>query len=149
MANNKVILNNFRESFGTAYKFANNKNYKTTCFNSQFWCPSTEAVDTFSVSCTHDNNFVVQPLSLVCKVIKNMEKCRARESLVVPYWSFANFWAVLVNRKNDLESFVKDYRLFQKAKGSIVHGNYKNSGCRKVILHEVIVFSCVVLLKIK
>ena len=78
-----------------------------------------------------------------------MEKCRARGTLVVPFWSFANFWAVLVNKKNDLESFVKDYRLFENPKGSKVHGHYKNSGCRKVILHEVLLFSCVILRKIK
>ena len=68
-------------------RFANNKNTKTTHFNSQFSCPSTEAVHTFSLSCTHDNNFVVPPLTLVCKVIKHMEKCQARGTLVVPYWS--------------------------------------------------------------
>ena len=49
------------------------------------WCPSTEAVGMFSLSWSHNNNFVVPLLSLVCNVVKQMEKLQARGTLVVIY----------------------------------------------------------------
>ena len=40
----------------TIDRFADNKNAKVSCFNSEFWCPPTEGVDAFSLDWSNENN---------------------------------------------------------------------------------------------
>ena len=47
-----------------------------------------------------------------------MEKCRARGTLLVPYWSCVKFWPVQVNNESNFESFVKDYRFLKMLKSA-------------------------------
>jgi hypothetical protein len=43
--------------------FANYKNRKTMHFNSKFWNPDSEAVDTFTTDWSGENNWLVPPLN--------------------------------------------------------------------------------------
>lgn len=66
------------------------------------------AFDTFSVSWRLDNNVVVPPLSLVCKALKHMRKCRATGTLAVLYWPSTKFYPLLGNNESNFETFAKD-----------------------------------------
>ena len=45
--------------------FAHHRNTQLPRFHSRFWCPGSEAVDTFSTSWEGEMNWVVPPLSQV------------------------------------------------------------------------------------
>ena len=75
--------------------FAAAYNHQLPRFHSRFWCPGTEAVDTFTVNWEGEVCWLVPPLHLVCRVLRHAEVCRAMGTLVVPMWKFAVFWPLI------------------------------------------------------
>jgi hypothetical protein len=49
-----------------------NKNCKVDNFNSKFWVPGTNGVGAFAFDWWSDSNWIVPPVSLVCKAINHM-----------------------------------------------------------------------------
>ena len=53
--------------------FASRNSAKCVKFYSKFWCPGTQAVDTFSVDWFHDNNWLVPPIYLIPRTVFHLE----------------------------------------------------------------------------
>ena len=81
-------------------RFADNKNFKTKVFNSKYWCSNTACVDAFSTSWQHENNYLVPPIHLIPKAIKQLRLSKAQVVLVDPFWPSAAFWPLLFNHQN-------------------------------------------------
>lgn len=111
----------------TIDRFANFQNRQTLRFNSRFWNPESEAIDAFSQNWKDENNWLVPPISLVCKTISHVVKCRAVGVLVVPRWQSAAFWPLLFDDQFCAwKSYVKDVLEFCD-RDIFVHGQNKKS----------------------
>ena len=109
----------------TVDRFADNDNKKVNSFNSKFFCPETKAVDAFSQTWTHDNNYLVPPVSEIIRVIKKIQMDRARGVLVVPLWKSSDFWPMLL-KNSEFDYFIKDYITFDNANNEwLQSGKYK------------------------
>lgn len=82
----------------TADIFANVYNFiKLPRFNSLFWFPETEGLDPFSQNWHDENNWLVPPISLICKTIRFMHACKAHATLIVPMWPSGPFWPQILS----------------------------------------------------
>lgn len=75
--------------------FASSSNCQLARFHSRFWCPGTEAVDSFTVNWEGETCWLAPPLYLICRALRHAETCKARGTLVVPMWKSAVFWPLL------------------------------------------------------
>ncbi|KAL5496815.1 hypothetical protein EMCRGX_G013175 [Ephydatia muelleri] len=88
-------------------RFADNFNTRLSRFNSRFACPGSEAVDTFTVHWGGgENNWWCPPPSLVARVVRHAETCKANGTLVVPHWESAPYWPLLCPDGMMFASFV-------------------------------------------
>ena len=74
----------------TVDRFASPDSAKCVRFYSKFWCPGA-----FSVDWAGENNWLVPPVYLICRVIFHLEVCSACGVLVVPKWPLAVFWPII------------------------------------------------------
>ncbi|KAK3108944.1 hypothetical protein FSP39_019460 [Pinctada imbricata] len=84
----------------TVDRFATDYNTKCTRFNSRWWCPGTEQVDAFKCSWEGENNWLVPPPRFVCATVAKLKQEHAKGTLVVPRWTSAPFWPILLNYEN-------------------------------------------------
>ena len=92
----------------TVDRFACNYNVKLPRFNSRFFQPGSEAVDAFSQDWGYDNNWLCPPVCLIARVLKHMEVCLAKGTLVLPLWKSSFFWNVCTRNGVRWDSFVID-----------------------------------------
>ena len=90
----------------TVDRFADHNNCQLPRFNSRCWNPGAEAVDAFTVNWSEENNWWCPPVSLVARVVKHAQVCRAVGTLIVPEWPSAPFWPVLHPLANQFAHFV-------------------------------------------
>ncbi|XP_071148392.1 uncharacterized protein [Mytilus edulis] len=76
----------------TVDRFASNLNKKLPRFNSKFWNPGVEAVDALTQNWNNEVNWIVPPISVVCRAIRHLILCKARGTLIVPKWPSSSFW---------------------------------------------------------
>ena len=76
----------------TIDRFATCYNTKCARFNSRFWNPNCEGVDTYSINWAAENNWVVPPPNQIIKAWKHFHISRARGVLIVPLWRGSTFW---------------------------------------------------------
>ena len=88
------------DCFATAY------NSQTVRFHSRFWCPGTQAVDTFTVNWGDEVCWLAPPLFLIPRALKHAEHCKAMGTLVAPLWRSAVFWPLLCPDGVHLAPFV-------------------------------------------
>ena len=79
----------------TVDRFADFHNCQLPRFNSRCWNPGSEAVDAFTVNWEMENNWWCPPISLITRVIRHAQVCKARGTLVVPLWQSAHFWPLI------------------------------------------------------
>ena len=72
--------------FPNSHKFLNR-------FYSRCWNPVCERVDAFCYDWVGENNWLVSPVSLVPRVIRNLVHCKAVGTLIVLEWVFVPFLA--------------------------------------------------------
>ena len=81
----------------TIDRFATHYNRHLPRFNSRFWNPDTEAVDTFTCNWSWENNWLCPPIYLI--PIKSAQTCSKFKSsiatLVVPEWLSSPYWPML------------------------------------------------------
>ena len=65
-------------------RFADEHNHLLPRFDSRFWNPYCEAMDTFTRSWDFDNNWVCPPPHLVPRTLRHMRSCCAQGTLIVP-----------------------------------------------------------------
>lgn len=94
-------------------RFAQDYNAKCNKFNSKFWCTGTSGINAFSVSWDGENNWLVPPPRLVPHTINKMIQDKGSHTLIVPEWTSAAYWPMLVDQEGRFKSFIRDYRFFQ------------------------------------
>ena len=91
----------------TIDRFADAQNCQLARFNSRYWYPGTEAVDTFTCNWGGENNWWCPPLHLVPRLLKHAEVTKAEGTLVVPQWVSAPFWPLLFPDGKKAATFIK------------------------------------------
>lgn len=76
-------------------RFADNYNTQLKLFNSRYACPNSEAIDAFTVNWCCENNWLCPSPGIVARVLRHAELCRAKGTLVIPWWPSAPFWPLL------------------------------------------------------
>ena len=110
----------------TIDRFASYLNTKLSRFNSYFWNPGSEAVDAFSQNWCNDNNWLVPPVRLVNRVIRHVLYCKAKATLIVPYWASAPFWPLLFDRNMCYRQGIVDAIVFSEPERIFVRGSARN-----------------------
>lgn len=108
-------------------RFANSKNKKLPRFNSLFWNPATEAVNSFTQDWRTENNWLVPPIYLVTKTIKYLINSKAVGTLIVPKWRSASFWPYIYKDKYSTYEYITDILEFSDASGIYVQGQNKST----------------------
>ena len=106
--------------------FADSKNTKTAKFFSKYMCPNTTGVNAFLYSWAQGSNYMVPPVYLVGRTIKQLKFFKGRGVLVVPFWVSASFWIYLCDKENKFKSFVKDYMIFEDPSFCVRQGSNKD-----------------------
>ena len=91
----------------TIDRFADVHNHQLARFNSRYWYPGTEAVDTFTCNWGGENNWWCPPVHLVPRLLKHAEVTKAEGTLVVPQWVSAPFWPLLFPDGKKAATFIK------------------------------------------
>jgi hypothetical protein len=76
----------------TVDRFADHQNSKCIRFNSRWWVPGTEAVDSFSMDWKGENNWCVPPLELVPQTLKHAWETGGSATVIVPVWKGSWWW---------------------------------------------------------
>ncbi|XP_063416029.1 uncharacterized protein LOC134697676 [Mytilus trossulus] len=108
-------------------RFANMENRKLLRFNSLYWNPGSESMDSFTCNWHEENNWLVPPVALAAKVINHLVKCRAVGTLIVPKWSSSPFWPLLFEEGLHYKPYVEDVFEFLEANRIFVAGHNVNS----------------------
>lgn len=79
----------------TVDRFANAVNAQLPRFNSRFWVPVSDAIDTFTCNWADDNNWWCPPIYLIPRVIRHAQGSKAKGTLIIPQWPSSPFWPLL------------------------------------------------------
>ena len=107
--------------------FANEHNSQTPRFHSRFWCPGSEAVDTFTVNWGSEVCWLVPPLYLVSRALCHARACKAQGTLIVPFWRSVPFWPLLCPDGRHLAPFIHAYEIFPYQTGMLQLGRGGNN----------------------
>ena len=125
-------------------RFASSHNTQLVRLNSRFASTGTEAVDTFTVDWQGENKWWCPPLSLVPRVIRHMETCKAHWTLVFPCWESAPFWPLLWSEGQGWAPFIVDTRSLPlsewlakpgRSGEQLFKGNFPNTAMLAVCLY--------------
>ena len=107
---NPVVFKELDALWGprTINRFADWCNTQLPRFDSRYWSPGVEAVDTFTSDWSSENNWWCPPLYLVPRLIQH---AKAQGTLVVPQWKSAPFWLLLFPDSLHPAKFIKGIRL--------------------------------------
>ncbi|VDI41319.1 Hypothetical predicted protein [Mytilus galloprovincialis] len=108
-------------------RFANMDNDKVDKFSSLYWNPGSSAVDAFSCHWAQENNPLVTPVSLVCKCINHLVRCKAEGTPIVPSWPSSPYWPLIFDENTEYISYVLDVLEFNEVDRILVSGNTSNS----------------------
>ena len=93
----------------TVDRFADEHNCLLPRFDSRFWNPLCEAMDTFTRSWEFENNWLCPPPHLVSRALRHMRSRCAKGTLITPLWRSAPFWPLPTSDGLHLASFVVDW----------------------------------------
>ena len=116
-------------------RFADCNNKKVDKFNSKMWSPLTSGVDAFAFDWKGENNWLVPPIYLVGRCINYLIASGASGTLIVPYWTSAAFWPILVNSDSSFKGFVTAFKKLVNVQNvfiegsvpSVFNGNFKGA----------------------
>ena len=122
----------------TVDRFACSYNAKVPRFNTRFFQTGCAAVDAFSQDWGHDNNWICPPVCLLIRVVKHMELCKARGTVILPLWKSSCFWTLFCRDGVHWNSFVIDWVFIPKFPG-LIRGKARNSnfGSRRPVRSSV------------
>ena len=106
--------------------FADSSNTKLGKFYSKYFCPNTSGVNAFLYSWAGENSYLVPPVYLVSRAIKQLRYYKTRGTLVVPLWFSAAFWVHIHNDRNQFLPFVKDYMIVDNPRLCVRQGTNEN-----------------------
>ena len=120
------LFNRFEKIWGmhTVDRFASSSNTKLPRFNSRYWNPGSESVDTFTCYWANENNWLVPPISLIAKTILHLKANKASGTLIIPNWPSAPFWSLLIDAgTGSFRTEVIDLRFFPAYSASFITGH--------------------------
>ncbi|XP_068706852.1 uncharacterized protein [Montipora foliosa] len=79
----------------TCDRFASYYNAQLPVFNSRFASPGSSGVDALAQDWSGANNWLCPPVDLVVPVVRKLQSCRGRGTLIVPEWPSSMFWPFL------------------------------------------------------
>ena len=97
----------------TIDRFANQFNTQLLRFNSRWWCPDTEGVNSFTCNWGNDINWICPPPYLVPRVIRHAARTGAKDTLVFPCWPSAPYWPMIYPNGQDVADFISEFRLLE------------------------------------
>ena len=103
-------------------RFANYLNAKPSRFNSRFWNPGSEGIDSFVMDWAGENNFICPPVSLIPRVLLHMRNCKASGTLIVPLWHSAPFWPMICSDGVNFSDFIIDWMDIPSSKEAFTPG---------------------------
>ena len=106
----------------TIDRFANNLNTQLPRFNSRFWCPGTEAVDTFTCDWGQEVNWVCPLPYLIPRTIRHASKTSSKGTLIMPTWPSAPYWPMLYPARCEMASFIKEVWVSPKSQQVVLPG---------------------------
>ena len=108
------IFNLLNRKWGpyTIDRFASNYNNKCIRFNSRWWVPGTEAVDSFKQEWSREINWIVPPPKCIIQCIKKLENEKSKATLIIPKWESATFWSFIIQGNGSYRDFIKDIYMF-------------------------------------
>lgn len=109
----------------TIDRFASTYNTKCCRFNSRFWVPGTESVNSLDQKWSGENNWVVPPPKLILKCIQKIQCEEANCTLIIPLWKSAPFWPELLYKDSSFKYFVSESFLLP-SQNVIVKGRGNN-----------------------
>ena len=100
---NPALFNWLNSLWGphTVDRFTNSTNTQLPRFNSRFWVPDSEAIDSFTCSWANDNNRWCPPIYLIPRVIRHAQSNKVKGTLIIPQWPSAPFWPLLFPNGSD------------------------------------------------
>ena len=111
----------------TIDRIADDLNCKLHRFNSRFWCPGSEQVDAFASDWAGENNWFVPPIYCIGELLKHVQVCSAKGTLVVPEWPSAPFWPLLFSKHSQFSSLVTHCVRINDSEGVFVQGRNRES----------------------
>ena len=84
-------------------------------------------VDAFSQDWGHDNDWICPPVCLLIRVVKYMELCKARGTVILPMWKSSCFWTSFGIDCVQWNSFVIDWVFSPKFPGLFIREKIRNS----------------------
>ena len=92
----------------TVDRFAIQYNAQCNRFNSRWWVPGCETVDSFTVDWSYDVNWLVPPPARIMDCIDKMRIDGCQGTLIIPEWKSAPFWPLLVNETGSFREGIVD-----------------------------------------
>ena len=77
-------------------------------FCARWQCPGFETVDAFTVGWKGENNWIVPPMYSIPKIIRHRSFGKEVQTLVIPLWTSAPWWPLVVIDDQNFKSFVVD-----------------------------------------
>ena len=113
--------------------------YNTKCqrFNSRFWVPGTEAVNSLDQNWSDETNWIVPPPVLILKCIRKIELEKASGTMIVPLWKSAPYWPDLHADDGFLKRFIAECRLLP-TRNAICKGRGNNGIFRKPLSFRMV-----------
>ena len=71
----------------------------------------SEAIDAFTVSWSDENNWLFPPPCLIPRVLQHLKFVKSESKLVVPYWSLAPWWPLLVTCEGSFQHEIVDFMI--------------------------------------
>ena len=111
--------------------FASYNSKQLPRFCARWQCPGCETVDAFTVGWKGENNWIVPPMYSIPKIIWHMSFGKEVGTLVIPLWTSAPWWPLVVIDDQNFKSFVVDVREIPQHAATFLPGSAESGGNRK------------------
>ena len=71
----------------------------------------SEAIDAFTVSWSDENNWLFPPPYLIPRVRRHLKFVKFDSTLIVPFWTSAPWWPMLVTHKGSFQTEIVDFKI--------------------------------------
>ena len=79
------------------------------------WASSfSEAIDAFTVSWSDENNWLFPPPYLIPRVLQHLKFAKFDSTLIIPYWTSAPWWPLLVTHEGSFQTEIVDFMLLHE-----------------------------------
>ena len=73
----------------------------------------TSGIDAFTVDWKGKNNWLVPPPTLIPKVLNKLKQEKCNATLVIPEWTSAPYWPMLIDEKGNMKVIIVAHIFFQ------------------------------------